>query len=348
MQNDENDDQDDESVMHIATKIPTASSPFWDLGNSFEQFLNQCTVQSFLFLLKTCRDPQTVLWIEHFTEPMIDSYSTVSALPGVPPGVGAGSYNSKLLSYHGLSAMNTTKFLSWQDYFLQLLQCPPVEYRVVSAAAHIPDYDHEIHPPRLCMRMLAVREQIAREFVQDLQVIAAQTPPEQSSSSRMQGADFLFLEFAPDPESDYASSPLRKGNFDLLVLMTTQESIHRLLNQNPVDGPDSDSVEESDTSIGNTIALSSSQRSFLSNFYLHRLVSHFTGAQRYNRAQEFLQELLSLKELSIVFKIYQQRSRVAMEWKDVAQSVPNSHVDIQKIQFQLLLKSYEADEDAVQ
>jgi hypothetical protein len=356
------DDDDDESMMmHISTQIPTASSPYWELGNSFLHFLNQCTIQSFLFLLKTCRDPQTLLWIEHFTEPIIDSDSTtMSALPGVPPGVveGTGSYSSKLLSYHGLSAMNTTKFPSWQDYFMQLLQCPPLEYRVVSAAAHIPDYDHEIHPPRLCMRMLAVREQIAREFVQDLQVIAAQTPPPEqtasqssssSSTSRMQGAEFLFLEFAPDSESDYAPSPLRKGNFDLLVLLTTQESIHRLLNQqHPVDGPDP--LDHDDSAVSD-IALSSSQRSFVSNFYLHRLVSHFTGAQRYNRAQEFLQELLlaaSTTEPSIVAKIYQERSRVAMEWKDVARSVPDAHVNIQKLLFQLMLKSNETKDDAFQ
>ena len=99
--------------------------------------------------------------------------------------------------------------------------------------------------------MISVREQIAKEWAKDLGVIASMSRRvmesyfeklrQQSDGGhpahgaiqieRQAIQDLLFLEWSPDEGSDLAPSPLRQGNFDLLVLMTTQEAIHRVLNK---------------------------------------------------------------------------------------------------------------------
>lgn len=371
----EEDDHDDDFLL-IPTKIPTKDSPSWGLGNCFDQFLNQCTIQSFMFLLKTCRDPQTILWIESFTQPAIDAFTTPTRPDNssVPSG---GSGNSKLLSYHGLAAINTTTFPTWDSYFRTLLEQPQELYLVESWQTHIPSYEMEINPASLCTRLISVREQIAREFVKDLSVLstmggqALQTywrrtrddmgTDEIVDPLRSGGAgSFLFLEAHPNDDSDYAPSPLRKGNFDLLTLLATQESIHRVLNN---DGEDENSQDRENEN------MSRSNRQYLSNFYLNRLVSVFTGRQRYGQADQFLQDLLlsapslvsSMDEdvqkrdtallvdpTRIVEEILSARQQVAIEWARHASNVPDLHIDIKRLQLNLLMKSYDRSEDSFQ
>jgi hypothetical protein len=378
------DDDDDDDFLVIATKIPTKDSPSWQLGNSFDQFLNQCSIQSFMFLLKTCRDPQTVLWIESFTQPVIDTSTVVRPANATVPTGGSG--NSKLLSYHGLAAMNTTAFPTWNSYFRELLEQPQELYLIESWQAHIPSYEMEIKPASLCTRMISVREQIAREFIRDLTVLSnmgGQTLQTYWQGIRDSGVaadplrsgaagSLLFLEADPNDDSDYAPSPLRNGNFDLLVLLATQESIHRVLNSNSGTGSDASGANnnESDAKQVNE-PMSRNNRQFLSNFYLNRLISHFTGRQQYGRADQFLQELLlstpilvqssaddvqkgddassSLVDPTwIAEQILKVRQQVAIDWAQQAASVPELHMEIKRLQLDLLLKSYEKNDDAFQ
>jgi hypothetical protein len=145
----------------------------------------------------------------------------------------------------------------------------------------------------------------------------------------------FFLEFGPNEESDYAPSPLRKGNFDLLVNLATQQSIHRVLND-----PDRNVRAE----------LSANQ--YLRNFYLQRLDSHFTGSQSYRRADDFLQQLLSqsprmvqssedttslIDPTRLAELILREREKVALEWKDIAANVPEAHMTIRRMQLNLLM-----------
>merc|ERR1711957_534866 len=52
------------------------------------------------------------------------------------------------------------------------------------------------------------------------------------SSLRGSRDNLLFLEInVDDPNLDHKPSPLRRGNFDLLVLLATEEAIHRVLNR---------------------------------------------------------------------------------------------------------------------
>ena len=87
------------------------------------------------------RDVQTVAWLEEFTQPTVlfrqselerdqlENYQTgefvePSAKPNNDETATASEpvLSSKLLRYHGLGAMNTTRFPTWESYFLDLLQ----------------------------------------------------------------------------------------------------------------------------------------------------------------------------------------------------------------------------------
>ena len=91
--------------------------PLWHLPNCFETFLNQCSVQSFLFLARQLRDPQTILWVENFTQPALKARKG----PSYSEHMRSGSQGSRLLTYHGLAAMNMTLFETWDAYFRKLL-----------------------------------------------------------------------------------------------------------------------------------------------------------------------------------------------------------------------------------
>jgi hypothetical protein len=331
----------------------TPRVPQWHLSNDFETFLNQRTIQSFLFLVKSLRDPQTVLWVENFTQPALHSGRSSTYTSHLQ----SGSSNSQLLSYHGLAAMNVTRFPTWDIYFKELLKQPTVIYTVESESKHIPTYDMEINPGRLCARMLAVRQQIAQEFARDLDVVAtmgghtleayweslraSRRTPSAADNDRdivgnyTSGTNLVFLELHPDPTSDYAPSPLRQGNFDLLVLLATQEAVHRVLND--------PARQTGVTKVTND---------YLCGFYEQRLDTHFTGGQRYHRAADFLAELLEapplLRSVSdgntalldptfMAELLLHQREKVAKEWQLLVQAASEVHMEIQRLQLNRLM-----------
>ncbi|GAX11002.1 hypothetical protein FisN_2Lh531 [Fistulifera solaris] len=318
-------------------------------------FLNQCTIQSFLFLVKSLRDPQTVMWLEEFTQP--DTRVTVIPEPSFPQENNPGSFCSKLLVYHGLAALNTTRFPTWDSYFVQLLEQPVQSYVVESDLPHVPNYHLDMEPARLCSRIISVREQIAREFVKDLDAISSmgwrmlKSYWEEVRSPAAMGVDdraakvarerrqqnFLFLEINPNEESDYQPSPLRKGNFDLLCNLVTQESIHRILNNQP----------------GNL---------FLRRFYVDR-IHYFVGNQQYGRADSFLKELLlhvptfedasegtvALTDpTSLAETILKIRDDVVREWKSLAVAVPDKHMMIRRLQLDLMFGHVASETDDAQ
>ena len=98
----------------------------------------------------------------------------------------------------------------------------------------------------------------------------------------IQRANLLFLDSSvttPRAGNDGIDpSPLRRSNFDLLHLLTTQEAIHRILN---------------DPSRQARKSAEHGSNQFLQDFYMTRLLSHFSGNQRYGRADDFLEEMLT-------------------------------------------------------
>eukprot|EP00521_Asterionellopsis_glacialis_P011810 CAMPEP_0195292604 /NCGR_PEP_ID=MMETSP0707-20130614/10222_1 /TAXON_ID=33640 /ORGANISM="Asterionellopsis glacialis, Strain CCMP134" /LENGTH=351 /DNA_ID=CAMNT_0040353105 /DNA_START=423 /DNA_END=1478 /DNA_ORIENTATION=- len=330
------------------------------------------------------RDPETTLWMEQFTKPavapsqfdMFDerNYESGSYEAASDAAVDDNEEQEEtnknqrpptitMLRYHGLAAIDTDYFPTWDTYFKQMLQEEKEVYEVKSGKAHIPDYTMEIDPASLCSRLLSVRNQIANEWSYDLGVIARMGgwtlesywdnlksqqrsrddndddgngadpktgPPRGGSGKRgIDRQNLLFLEWDPNFDNDIRPSPLRKGNFDLLTLYTTQEAIHRVLN-------DKERQQNGPEQLSNV---------FLRNFYEQRIESHFTGLQRYGRADDFLEELLlstpSMVQVDegvtglidpthIASLILNEREQVATEWQDIAKTSPTEHMEIQK------------------
>ncbi len=318
----------------------------WKLLNDFPTFLNQVTIQSLIFLINSLRDRHTAIWLEDFTQPVIRSRiqdkSSDHVLSNMAKAFNDAMHETqmereiKLLNYHGLAAINTTLFPTWDSYFEKLLQQSTVTYLVESSRAHVPTYELEINPASLCSRLVSVREQIAREFVNDLDVIAemssAMMQRYYDSRGEMEQPNLLFLESSV--YNDYAPSPLRKGNFDLLMTLTTQEAIHRVLN---------------DASFQQSEKVS---HLFLRNFYANRIQTHYTGSNWYGRAEEFMVELLRstpsvlqlqdeesglVDPLRVAELVLKEREQVAEEWLEIALDVPQAHTDIKRWQFNRLM-----------
>jgi plasmid maintenance system antidote protein VapI len=123
------------------------------------------------------------------------------------------------------------------------------------------------------------------------------------------------------------STPLRKKSFDLLILLCTQESIHRVLKEYAKEDK-MDSVE------------------FLSDFYGDRAGEFFDGPQEFGRADDFLQELFteppSIQEksggkvsfvdpMTITADIIRERSEVANEWMALLSDTTDDHTELHRM-----------------
>lgn len=247
----------------------------------------------------------------------------------------------------------------------------------------------DIDPVSLASRILSVREQIAREWVEDLVTLRAANDqildsyydiglaarddePDCLMPTDNNNEDDVDEEKEVDPEEcinveqlvtpysstsgvdenktsrrrrvfdrnsmlmltstmifkAFASSPQRQGNFDLLYLLLTQESLHRVLREYRKSGDEREISYE-----------------WLKQFYIQRVGSFFDGHQEYGRADDFLEELLmtppSTREISssriglidplrIAEDVIAMRSVVAEEWKTEIASVPDDHMGLRK------------------
>ncbi|KAL3924072.1 MAG: hypothetical protein SGILL_001276, partial [Bacillariaceae sp.] len=306
-------------------------------------FLTQRSIQSFMFLADQLRDPHSGKWIEDFLQ----------------------TQNS--LKYHGSGASYVVEQFggTWDGPLLSMME-QPKDVVVVSAKRRgrghggwskdnpyleerFVEFNIDIDPVSLTSRILAVREQLANEWLSDLDVLA-------SANQRILESYFQFareerekkdseLEATPDAAFERMAttilnnhtgvavqegSPLRKGNFDLLYNLCTQASVHRLLKQFREAG---DAKEVS--------------YEWLSEFYRDRVAEYFDGDQQYGRADDFVEELL-LSSPSVIHQddgkmaladpfglaeqIIETRNEIVVEWKDAMAQVPADHQDgIRKI-----------------
>ena len=236
--------------------------------------LTQRSIQSFMFLCEECRDPHSGKWIQEFL----------------------GTKN--LLQYHGTGASFVTG-LDWDRPFLEMLE-QPEDVMIVSAKRRgrghggwsknnpylkdrYVEFKITIDPTSLADRILAVREQIASEWVSDLKILG--TANQQILDSYFQLArnnrQKENQEFSNQPtiafertainllnnhtEFGATGSPFRRGSFDLLYNLCTQASIHRLLHSLRERGDDSN-------------------LDWLRDFYVDRLADYFDGDLPYGRA----------------------------------------------------------------
>lgn len=293
-----------------------------------------------------------------------------------------------LLRYHGLAAMDSIRFPIWESYFEELLEQPTDEWIIASEQSHIPNYTWEIDPSSICSRILSVREQLSREFVKDLQVVSdmggqtfdwywdrlkksrddEQEQEQQQSNnnnndhnnnnnmplidpSSLKGSrdNLLFLEISvDDPLSDHKPSPLRRGNFDLLVLLATEEAIHRVLNK-----------WEANKSNRELYGSELASHGFLEQFYQDRQHFFHGPLPQYGKADDILEELLSsalsfkadcddssdsaafsssvINPTKIAELVLREREQVALEWKQIAMEAPQHHMKIQKLRLDRMM-----------
>ena len=320
--------------------------------------LTQRALQSFINLLITCRDPHTVRWLEN-------KYSF-----------------SNLEKYHGTGALNLTAYGSWDTILLDMLQ-QPADVVVVSARRRgrghggwskdnpyledrFVEFEIDIDPPSLVTRLLSVRQQIANEWVTDLetlkiingQILASyherqselRDNEECASALTDESTETLTEECAFERNAGYylknkmmeesmnadgqPSSHLRQGNFDLLILLATQEALHRVLRAYQEAG------EERTVSC-----------KWLKQFYTDRLRRYFDGDGEWHRADDFLQELLTtppstvelpqstatqaqiglVDPMRIAQDLLQARSEVAEDWQAIMRNVvPSDHMELQR------------------
>ena len=223
------------------------------------------------------------------------------------------------------------------------------------------DFEIDIDPPSLASRILSIREQISTEWIEDLNLVvrsgdlildsyfdnvarerdndeyledsvnALGSPNEEQlrgEKSQVFERAALAMMSNLNPYEGMSSSPFRKGNFDLLHLLATQESIHRVLRELK------DSGSEAEASF-----------IWLRDFYCDRIPDFFDGNQKYGRYDDFLEELLLSNpqvkregkgQVSIVDpvglaeKIIRARGDVAREWKEVMSNTPQDHTDVRR------------------
>jgi hypothetical protein len=227
-------------------------------------------------------------------------------------------------------------------------------------------YAFEIDPASLLNRILSVREQISEEWTNDLESLfitndeiltsyldrqtEARKEEEEMQYHDMtfplsdhSDVDRSFMVTLPNSLSsqDRASSPLRRSNFDLLVLLSTQESIHRVLREY------SEEQEEENFD-------------WLKDFYSKRVSTFFDGhGQDYGRADEFLEELIVsppvarrtknnkvhlIDPIKMVGDIIRERSEVAWEWKEVVATISSDHVGLRRLILTRRMMEEEDDE----
>ena len=96
------------STRLFSTPDPAPSSG--DPNSVYRTFINQCSVQSFMFLLKTTRDPYSIRWLDNFTMPAIR--------PGgrdhQPQPLRCALLSWPLLSVHSLLRCTRWLHRSWQ------------------------------------------------------------------------------------------------------------------------------------------------------------------------------------------------------------------------------------------
>lgn len=289
-----------------------------------KQFLTQRSLQSFMYLLNDLRDPHTSDWIERF----LDAPS--------------------LLNFHGTGAFNMTRFENWDSYFLELMKMPD-ERLIIQARRsqtqgrrlfnsgsknnpYLQEQEHhieipiDIHPSSFVPRVMSVREQIAREFVIDLDLIHIFNDQIlRSYHGRVRDGvemdivrEDVFERNAMIILTDnmamqgFVSSPIRKGNFDLLQLLSLHESIHRVLREYKELGQEKE------------VAFA-----WLRDYFAERTEDYFDGCQNYGRADDFVSSLLKtapsvsstnlVDPLAIATDILMMRSEVLMDWKYIVE-----------------------------
>eukprot|EP00538_Stauroneis_constricta_P004783 CAMPEP_0119567234 /NCGR_PEP_ID=MMETSP1352-20130426/35344_1 /TAXON_ID=265584 /ORGANISM="Stauroneis constricta, Strain CCMP1120" /LENGTH=442 /DNA_ID=CAMNT_0007616467 /DNA_START=291 /DNA_END=1619 /DNA_ORIENTATION=- len=310
-----------------------------DARTDVRSFVTQRAIQSFMYLLTTVRDPHSVKWMEDFLD------------------------TKNQLNFHGTGAGYLERFGGTWDAPLRAMMNRPKDVVIVSAKRsgkghkgwsknnpyledRYVEFEIDIDPVSLTSRILSVREQISKEMHQDLDFLAeandlilssyfaiAKANREKSDMEMIQNPSHVAFERTAVSimeqsafNSAVASSPFRKGNFDLLYNLCTQASIHRVLRTLKAAGEDKEI-----------------SYIWLSRFYTSRVADYFDGDLQYGMADDFMDELLResptviydderktgglADPLGLAEQIIEERRDVVNEWKAIMANIPQDHTE---------------------
>jgi hypothetical protein len=319
--------------------IPPFQDWEYDPRINVRNLLTQRAIQSFMFLCDSVRDPHSGRWIEQFLgfENQLSFHGTgATYVSDRDHPLFGGTWDGPLLAMMDqpkdvviVSAKRSGKgHKGWSK------DNPYLEDRYV-------EFNIDIDPVSLTNRILAVREQLAREWEADLSIVGKANDMilesyfKLAKIERQKKDDELFTMPSAFERtavnllnnhtgfSVSASSPLRKGNFDLLYNLCTQASVHRLLGQFRDAGQAKEVAFES-----------------LGDFYIQRVADYFDGDQSYGRADDFIEDLLRSPP-SVIHKddgkvaladpfglaeqIIETRNEIVAEWKVAMKNVPSDH-----------------------
>eukprot|EP00957_Ditylum_brightwellii_P071951 5468269-Ditylum_brightwellii.AAC.1 len=258
------------------------------------------------------------------------------------------------------------------------------------------EYEIDIDPTSLATRIISVREQLAKEWLQDLDLVVEANERVLSSYlnnvkhardsvrtnddddddegkdkkrkeekeeegpidllqeraiQQVMAFEKVRLDTLMESQESYnfmngigpRPSPLRKSSLDLLLLLTMQESIHRVLRNFKGMG------EKKEVSF-----------EWLRDFYIKRVSDLFDGFVKYGNADQFLEELLltppSMKHTNdgkiglvdphgVAEEIIRTRTEVACEWKDIMMEVPSEHMMFRKALFDKQMENWAMPSD---
>ena len=292
-----------------------------------KQFLTQRTIQTFMLLCSECRDPHTVQYLDDFggTRDLLQFHGTGGLNITLFPQW--DSYLSNLIDQNKERITIQVKRRGagtggWSK------NNPYLQPRFV-------EYHIDVDPLSLVQRMLTIREQLASEIILDLNVviqcgdaimdsymdnIKSQTTNITTSSINTPDTVHSPKKYAFERTGPFylrnqlafrevASSALRGGTFDLLVLLATQEAIHRLLRNTH----------------------SSTNTHALRQIYMQHCSTYFDGSGQHGRADDFLELIMLqpprisqsgviLDPLGLAEQLLHMRTQVAQDWKLLLES----------------------------
>lgn len=131
-----------------------------------------------------------------------------------------------------------------------------------------------------------------------------------------------------------AASPFRRSNFDLLLLLCTQESARRVLSEYKDDTEDEFRKEK---------------YNLLNSFHKKHAKKYFDGHDySFGRGDQFLEAFLMespiarttesgslalIHPVAIMEDLLRLRSTIAQEWKSIVDTIPDEHLNLRRILF---------------
>ena len=277
-------------------------------------------------------------------------------------------------NYHGTGAINITQYPTWDAVLYDILYQPNTQI-IVSAkrrgrghggwSKNNPylkerwiEFPIDIRPASLIQRLLSVRVQLAQEFERDLDIVTMVDGMIMDSyfsklrEEEKGGISFdrisveilsNFTEYQLGTSSSSESSTFRQGNFDLLYSLCTQAAAHRLLRE----------LQSHTTYQMLSPIYSEHTYQWFKQFYTDNVPQYFDGDQKFGRADEFLDVLLStsplfveldhgkgtglIDPLQITERLLAIRGEITIEWKAMMNEVTEDHSSINEEVFRTMI-----------